>query len=144
MNPKFILLCVAVSLVFSCKNTKSTSASSGYQGQGPNPIVSTLTKPVQKQWRGLWAFQDSTVFFSNQFDGARLNGVAHDGDDHYTLWITAENTPINPSPWYGFKVWSTAAKEVKLKFTYDGSRSRYYPKISKDGLFFKNTGQYPF
>lgn len=136
MKTHLIPLIFGISLLCACKNTQS-GASSGYQGQGPNPVVSTKTKPVQKQWRGTWAFQDSTVFFSNQFDGARLNGVAHDGQDHYTLWITAENTPINPSPWYGFQVWSTTPREIQLQFTYDGSRSRYYPKISRDGINFK-------
>ena len=136
MKAKLIVFCLGISILFSCKNTKSGPAATGYQGQGPTPVVSTLTKPVQRQWRGVWTFQDSTVFFSNQFEGARLNGVAHDGDDHYTLWITAENTPINPSPWYAFKVWSTAPREITLKFTYDGSRSRYYPKISRDGIHF--------
>ncbi|MFZ9031390.1 MAG: M14 family metallopeptidase [Robiginitalea sp.] len=138
MKAKWIFFGLGIAILLSCKNTKSGPAASGYQGQGPTPLVSTLTKPVQKQWRGVWAFQDSTVFFSNRFDGARLNGVAHDGDDHYTLWITAENTPINPSPWYAFKVWSTTPREITLKFTYDGSRSRYYPKTSRDGIYFKS------
>ena len=128
----FIFLILA-----SCKNTEKAVKKSGYQGQGPTPLVATKTKPVQKQWKGIWTFQDSTVFFSNQFDGARLNGVAHDSLNHYTLWITAENTPINPSPWYGFKVWSTAPKEIELKLAYQDSRSRYYPKISHDGIHFK-------
>ena len=137
MNSKGIALVVGISLLFACRNTTSVPSASGYQGQGPTPVVSTLTKPVQKQWRGTWVFQDSTVFFNNQFEGARLNGVADDGNDHYTLWITAENTPINPSPWYAFKVWSTAQRDLTLKFTYDGSRSRYYPKLSRDGIHFK-------
>ncbi|MEM1257921.1 MAG: M14 family metallopeptidase [Bacteroidota bacterium] len=124
-------------IFISCKNTEKVVEKSGYQGQGPTPLVSTTTKPVQKQWKGVWAFQDSTVFFSNQFDGARLNGVAHDSLNHYTLWITAENTPINPSPWYGFKVWSKTPHEIKVNFTYQGSRNRYYPKISSDGIHFK-------
>lgn len=124
-------------VLISCKNAKTATEKSGYQGQGPTPSVSTKTKPVQKQWKGIWAFQDSTVFFSNQFDGARLNGVAHDSLNHYTIWITAENAPINPSPWYGFKVWSETPQEIKLNFTYQGSRNRYYPKISSDGINFK-------
>jgi len=137
MKLKLIVILLGASILFSCKESRTDPAPSGYQGQGPNPVVSTKTKPVQKQWRGTWVFQDSTVFFSNQFDGARLNGVAHDGADHYTLWITAENTPINPSPWYAFQVWSSEPRELNLKFTYDGSRSRYYPKISRDGRHFK-------
>lgn len=132
-----LFLFIILGVFVACKQTKPTVEKSGYQGQGPTPLVSTKTKPIQKQWKGIWAFQDSTVFFSNQFDGARLNGVAHDSLNHYTLWITAENTPINPSPWYGFKVWSSTPKEIILKLTYQDSRSRYYPKISSDGLHFK-------
>ena len=137
MNRIFLSFFLAAALLVACKNTRSGTAVSGYQGQGPNPIVSTKTKPVQKQWRGVWTFQDSTVFFSNQFDGARLNGVAQDSVGRYTLWITAENTPINPSPWYAFKVWSALPREISLRFTYDGSRSRYYPKVSTDGVHFQ-------
>lgn len=125
-------------ILLSCKNADKAVKTAGYQGQGPTPLVSTKTKPVQKQWKGIWSFKDSTVFFSNQFDGARLNGVAHDSLNHYTLWFTAENTPINPSPWYAFKVWSESAQEVKLRFSYQNSRSRYYPKISRDGILFKS------
>lgn len=138
MKLHYFVAIFAVLLISSCKNSKSATTTSGYQGQGPSPIVSTKTKPVQKQWRGIWSFQDSTVFFSNQFDGARLNGVAHDSLNHYTIWITAENAPINPSPWYGFKVWGKTAQEIKIRFTYQNSRSRYYPKISRDGMTFKS------
>ncbi len=138
MKIKLFVLILVIAFFSSCKNAGSTATKSGYQGQGPNPVVSTKTKPIQKQWRGEWAFQNDSVFFSNQFDGARLNGVARDGKDQYTLWITAENTPINPSPWYAFKVWSTTPRELRLRFTYDGSRSRYYPKISRDGRHFKS------
>jgi len=137
MKTHLRLLAIALLLVHSCKTKEPVAEKSGYQGQGPSPIVSTKTKPVQKQWKGIWAFKDSTVFFSNDFDGARLNGVSHDENNKYTIWITAENTPINVSPWYGFKVWGKEAVEVSLKFTYQDIRSRYYPKISRDGLNFK-------
>ncbi len=138
MKARFqVLLVMLLAVNYGCKNSASTTQNTGYQGQGPNPIVSTKTKPIQKQWKGIWAFQDSTIFFSNQFDSARLNGVAHDSLNHYTIWITPENSPINPSPWYAFKVWGEDSQEIKINFTYQGSRSRYYPKISRDGTNFK-------
>ena len=138
MKAYFNLLLFPVVLFFcSCKNVEPITEKSGYQGQGPTAVVSTTTRPVQKQWKGTWALKDSTVFFSNQFDGARLNGVVHDEKNHYTLWFTAENTPVNPSPWYGFKIWSTISQEVILRLTYQDSRNRYYPKISRDGQYFK-------
>ncbi|UWX56275.1 M14 family metallopeptidase [Maribacter litopenaei] len=80
---------------------------------------------------------EDETYFSNNFDGARLNGVAYDGNDHYTIWITAENTPINVSPWYSFKVWTGKPREITIKLSYQDSRSRYYPKISLDGIHFK-------
>ncbi|MEM9362613.1 MAG: M14 family metallopeptidase [Bacteroidota bacterium] len=136
---------VLILIVFtSCKNAISvtdsettTATPQGYQGQAPSPVVPTVDKPVQRQWKGTWSFERESVFFSNNFDGARLNGVASDGNNHYTIWITAENTPINVSPWYAFKVWSKEPKEITIKLSYQNSRSRYYPKLSKDGIHFK-------
>jgi hypothetical protein len=136
MNLRNLLL---VSLLFlanmACKNQKP--AATGYQGQGKSPVVSTLSKPVQKQWKGIWTFDNETTFFSNDFESGRLNGIVADGMDHYTALITAENTPINVSPWYAFKVWSTVPRTITIKMTYQDSRSRYYPKISNDGEHFK-------
>jgi hypothetical protein len=119
----------------ACKNQKP--ATTGYQGQGKSPIVSTLSKPVQKQWKGIWSLENETTFFSNDFESGRLNGIIADGNNHYTALITAENTPINVSPWYAFKVWSTVPRTITIKMTYQDSRSRYYPKISNDGEHFK-------
>lgn len=109
----------------------------GYQGQGPTREVSTRTVPVQKQWKGIFYFEDSTTYFSNDFDGGRLNGISYDGDDHYTVLITAENEPINPSPWYAFKVWTAQPRTITIQLTYQYARSRYYPKISTDGVQFE-------
>lgn len=136
---------IAIGILFfmaltpSCKRgseTTRTEEKTGYQGQGKSPVVPTVDKPIQKQWRGVWAFNDSTTFFSNTFDGARLNGVAYDGNDHYTIWVTAENTPINVSPWYAFQVWSEKPRDITVQLNYQDSRSRYYPKISTDGRTF--------
>ena len=140
-TPRFFTLVVVLSTLLSCNTVKSIdnameSKPKGYQGQAPSPVVPTTNRPVQKQWKGIWTFDKST-FFTNDFDGARLNGVADDGKDHYTVWITAENTPINVSPWYAFKIWTENPREITVKLSYQDSRSRYYPKISNDGLNFK-------
>lgn len=137
MNKKFPIIFISFVIIFlACKNQKS--AATGYQGQGKSPIVSTVAKPVQKQWKGTWSFDKETTFFSNEFESGRLNGVVNDGNNHYTALITAENTPINVSPWYAFKVWSLAPRKITIKMTYQDSRSRYYPKISRDGENFKS------
>lgn len=136
-------LFVFASVLLSCKNTapsvqgaSNEKQQAGYQGQKQSPIVPTVNRPVQRQWKGIWSFDNESTFFSNDFDGARLNGVAYDGNNHYTVWITAENTPINVSPWYAFKVWTTQPREIKIKLLYQDSRSRYFPKLSSDGIHF--------
>ena len=131
---KIIYTSLLVLAFVSCKNQKTVTK--GYQGQGKSAVVSTLSKPVQKQWKGIWSFDEETTFFSNDFESGRLNGITSDGNDHYTALITAENTPVNVSPWYAFKVWSKLPKTITIKMTYQDSRSRYYPKISKDGINF--------
>ena len=124
-------------LVFGGQQKVKEAEPSGYQGQGPSPIVPTVSKPIEKQWKGIWAFDDNTTFFSNDFDGARLNGAVKDSLDSYSILISAENSPINPSPWYGFKVWSSSPRDININFTYQNSRSRYYPKVSRDGINFQ-------
>ncbi|MEM6737579.1 MAG: M14 family metallopeptidase [Bacteroidota bacterium] len=118
-------------LFFACNQGKIPET------EGPPSLVNTETRPINKQWKGIWAFQDSSVFFSNDFKGARLNGLVMDSANHFIALITGENYPINPSPWYAFQVWSKESKEITVKLTYTESRSRYYPKISYDGENFQ-------
>jgi len=45
----------------------------------------------------------------------------------------AENYPINPSPWYAFKITAKKPSTIWVHLTYLNAKHRYYPKISKDG-----------
>lgn len=136
MNARKLIYITFIFISFiACKNQKPIT--NGYQGQGKSAVVSTLSKPVQKQWKGIWSLDEDNLFFSNDFESGRLNGITSDGDNHYTVLITAENTPVNVSPWYAFKVWSKNPRTITIKMTYQDSRSRYYPKISLDGENFK-------
>jgi len=123
-----IFLIITISFLWSCKQDGP------WKGQEAVKKVDTHTKPIQKQVKGVFHLGDS-VFCSNNFDGARLNGAVLTDDTLITVLITAENTPINKSPWYAFKIWSVKEKNMYLKITYlDGYRHRYYPKLSNDGI----------
>ena len=65
----------------------------------PPTLVDTSSRPTVKQWKGIWAFQDSTVFLLKRLEGARLNGIIEEAENQFVALITAENYPINPSPW---------------------------------------------
>lgn len=107
-----------------------------YQGQGAITIVPTTSKPTQRQWKGTYDFAD--IHFSNDFQGGRLNGIIATEEDNYTALITSENTPINISPWYAFKIWSDTPQQIKLHLTYEESaKHRYWPKVSTNAIDWK-------
>lgn len=104
------------------------------QTQSQARPVLTDNRPIQRQWKGVFSFPGGDVSFSNNFPGARVNGVAKVNDSLYTVLITSENTPVNASPWYAFKVWSKAPRNILIRLTYQqGVNHRYAPWISKNG-----------
>lgn len=120
--------CTILVLLVSCNR-----ADKKWKGQEPLEKVDTHTRPIQYQLRKTYKIGND-IYLSNNFDGARLNGVALTAPNEVTVLITPENTPINESPWYAFKIWSETPKQVQLKITYpNGVTHRYYPKISMDG-----------
>lgn len=95
--------------------------------------VDTKTKPVDFQTRKTWKFDK--LSFSNEFPGARLNEVREINDSCYELFIRPENYPINPSPWYAFKTWSSRQEDqVEITLNYGTYTHRYAPVISNGQL----------
>jgi hypothetical protein len=109
-----------------------------FQGQPPVQEVDTSSRPVEKQEKKRHFFEADGVYFSNQFDGARLNKIERTGENSYTIYVTPENAPINMSPWYAFQVWAKKKREITVKFIYpEGNRHRYTPLTSSDGKKWK-------
>lgn len=129
MKLKLIFFNVVVLL-----NVAAAQNKPAFKGQDPIKGVSTLSRPVERQWKGVFKTSGDDVSFGNDFQGARLNGVAKLSDSLYSILITAENTPINGSPWYAFKVWSKTTKEISIQFNYPPKvRHRYNAKLSANG-----------
>lgn len=74
------------------------------------------------------------VNFNTNFSGGRLDECQKINDERYLLTLKPENTPINDSPWYAFKITSKKAATITLAMKVEGSKHRYPPKISKDGI----------
>lgn len=53
-------------------------------------------------------------------------------DSTFNIGIAPENTPINPSPWYAFKVWSAKERNLYITLDYIGTVHRYEPKSRVD------------
>lgn len=98
-------------------------------------LVDTTSRPIERQQKGKYSFFEDGVFFSNEFDGARLTQIERTGKDSYTITITPENAPVNMSPWYAFRVRSIKKKEISVKLVYpEEAKHRYSPQISRDGV----------
>ncbi|MEM9527593.1 MAG: M14 family metallopeptidase [Bacteroidota bacterium] len=98
----------------------------------PTP-VDTSTRAISLQDKRSYDFPTEGLSFDNQFDGARLNGVEQLTATSYVVSIEPENEPINPSPWYAFRLRSEKDQEIFVRIAYpNGANHRYYPKLSKD------------
>jgi len=98
----------------------------------PKP-VDTKTRAISYQVKQIFSDTIGNVFATNDFPAARLNNFKRIRGVLYTATIDPENTPINMSPWYAFKIWSEEDKNIWLHFVYPEGRHRYVPKLSTDG-----------
>lgn len=98
----------------------------------PQP-VDTSTRPIALQEKRSWNFPGLSV--DNQFDGARLNGLERVNDTLLVARIEPENAPINPSPWYAFRLVAERPMALTVRLIYPPEiRHRYYPKISSNRI----------
>ncbi|MCB0689762.1 MAG: hypothetical protein KDC53_24650 [Saprospiraceae bacterium] len=97
----------------------------------PKP-VDTHSQSIVMQDKRLYKADD--VSADNRFDGARLNNFFQVDDQTFQVDIFPENTPINPSPWYSFKIWSDNPRQLDLILNYDSVPHRYQPWLSNNGI----------
>ncbi len=82
----------------------------------------------------LWACEFKSVTFDTDFSAAGLDSCEQKGPFEYDLWIKPENTPINPSPWYAFRVSAKTDQVIHINLKYrEQGIHRYPPKVSSDG-----------
>ncbi|MEY3143117.1 MAG: hypothetical protein RLY21_1610 [Planctomycetota bacterium] len=113
---------------------------SGLLGVVPTAVAqgtaSAATAPkAELQVRRAWNFDEDggAVRFDNEFSGARANACERLGALDYKIVTSPENTPINPSPWYAFRVTSATEREITVRIVVTASKARPRPYISIDG-----------
>lgn len=124
MKPFYSSPLVLIFLIFvNCKSVDTVAFKT---------FVDTTDKPISVQNKQTYALNDLGVYVSNDFDGARLNGLKKANDSTAMLLINPENEPINNSAYYAFKVWSNASKPFYFTFQYPkGYKHRYIPKLKQ-------------
>ena len=127
MKPILFISAAFTILFIGCKSFKAKPC------DFPNK-VHTTTRPINYQEKKTYAFPEQGIYADNQFDGARLNNIEWTEDGQLRVTIEPENAPINPSPYYAFKLWADSAQNVSLELTYpEFGFHRYWPKKSLDG-----------
>lgn len=95
--------------------------------------VDTSDHPITDQVKQEVTIEQDAVKADNLFDGARMNSFTRIARNRYEVTINPENAPINPSPWFAFRISSEFAKTVQIELEYGSARHRYWPKLSLDG-----------
>lgn len=121
---KDILLGIlSITLLLSCKTQHLINGSNR-----PDSAKAT----VNLQQKKVFPFNHAQVMFSNNFAAARANSITQQNDSTFNIAIAPENAPINPSPWFAFKVWGSTQKKVYINLKYQGTSHRYNPKTRQN------------
>ncbi len=127
-----------MALILFIQSCKSSETFSGYS-YDPEGVTDTQDRDIQEQPKRTIGFLSDGVWISNEFEGARANDVFRVDEFHYIIRIDPEISPINNSPWYGFRIWSNETRSVTVELEYTDGRQRYLPKKSfDDGLSWAN------
>jgi len=118
-------------LIIGCASSKEISHEE-IKGLPYDPPGSTVTtdKTIYPQHKRTYLFSGSKLYVSNEFTGSRLNDCYQEDDSTFVVLIEPENSPINNSAWYAFKVWSNIERKINLKIVYKNGSHRYVPKLS--------------
>ncbi|WP_422008074.1 M14-type cytosolic carboxypeptidase [Roseivirga pacifica] len=126
MKKTTILLALAISTLACSKQHKLT------EFEYPDKI-DTSDHPIDPQEKRTYTIMGDGVSADNLFDAARMNDFSKIEANHYQVQINPENSPINMSPWYAFRIYAEEEQDVKVTINYGKGRHRYWPKLSTDG-----------
>jgi hypothetical protein len=81
------------------------------------------------------ACEFKSVHFKTDFEAGKIDECKQLTENHFELLTKPENRPINPSPWYAFKVVnkSTENQQISIVIKAEKAKPRYLPKVSIDG-----------
>jgi hypothetical protein len=73
------------------------------------------------------------VKLTSDFAAGRMDECIRTAENEYLITLVPENTPINSSPWYAFKIQAEQITDIIITMKVQGDKHRYPPKISRDG-----------
>ena len=102
------------------------------------PALPGITARLQE--RRTWHFDADplagvpAVHFDNEFEGGRVNDCRRMGPREFRIVIEPENEPINPSPWFAFRVRADSPTDLRVRLAIATAKSRPRAHLSDDGI----------
>lgn len=124
-----LLALPALLLISGCSSSEEFTGFS----YDPEGVTETETREVRPQHHRTIGIASERLWVGNEFEGARMSDFYKAGDSLYRVVIRPENAPINNSPWYAFRIWSSERREVRVQLSYEDGEHRYIPELSRDG-----------
>lgn len=126
---KYYPVIYSLIILFLIQGCKSGEPFTGYS-YDPEGVTNTADREINHQPKRTIGFLSDGVWITNEFPGARANDVVRVGRHHYKILIHPEISPINNSPWYGFRIWADDSLSVKVELEYSNGSQRYIPVVS--------------
>lgn len=107
------------------------------------PLIACLSMAIfaiAEESRHSVSCSTNVAMLSANYPTANMGQCKVLDETHFMLQLLPEDKPINPSPWYGFKVNrfpGYEATNVKVSLFYAEFEHRYRPKFSVDGTVWK-------
>lgn len=118
--------CLTLILLTACSAPHSVKQ----QSEISNKALSTVNKSAEPVELSCGM---GNVTLTTNFSAGRMDECKIVAENEYLITLVPENTPINSSPWYAFKVQAKQATEITITMRVRGDKHRYPPKISRDG-----------
>ncbi|MCJ8320859.1 MAG: M14 family metallopeptidase [Colwellia sp.] len=96
-------------------------------------LLVSCTSNQAEQSKNAQACSSGNVRLTIDFSTARMDECQRVSENEYLITLVPENTPINSSPWYAFKVQADQVTDITITMKVRGDEHRYPPKISHNG-----------
>ena len=91
------------------------------------------TKPQLPALKSAPLCENDKASISIEHATANVSECSLSAGSNFQFIIRPENTPINNSAWYGFRVDPKQSGDIRVSMRYEDGKHRYRPKISYDG-----------
>ncbi|WP_019028186.1 M14 family metallopeptidase [Colwellia piezophila] len=113
-------------------STTEQSVEKPVESADKTPLESVI-KQVKRENKSDQSCDIGPVTLTAKFSAGRMDECKQVAENEFEIILVPENTPINSSPWYAFKIQADTNTDIQITMRVRGDEHRYPPKISRDG-----------